>query len=124
MSRPAQQHGEPADEAFGRAVKMVMFSKRVTGRRLAAQLGMHESGLSKKLYGERPWMLSEQIAVADILGVDLRDLLGAMWTTPGAPAGQNEGGQPTRQKVARKTSAPDLAKVIPIRPEHAMAVGQ
>src|SRR4249920_1160092 len=109
MMRPSAVHGEPADEAFGRAVKMEMFRRRVTNRRLAQALGLHESAVGKKLHGERPWTLGEMIQVADWLDVDLRDLLGVMWGTPGAPSGQIGVGQPTRQKVSRKASEHGLA---------------
>ena len=107
MSHPARTGTELPDAAFGRAVKMVMFS---------------EAGLSMKLHGKRPWSLAEMIEVADWLDVDLRDLLGVMWNNP-APARRNpdehaEGLQPTRRKVDGK----GLAPVIPLRPGYAIAV--
>ena len=110
--------GLTPDAAFGQAVNTVMFGAKLTQTRLAKQLGMHQTALSKKLHGERPWTLAEMIQVADIL----RELLGAMWNGP-APVGRSvefSAGvvQPTRRKVDGK----GLAPVIPLRPGYAIAV--
>ena len=83
---PVSSDRPQADAAFGRAVHMVMYDKRMTQAKVATALGIHQTALSKKLRGERPWSLSEMVAVADLLRVDLRDLLGHMWTSPGTPA--------------------------------------
>lgn len=119
MTRPSTAHGEPADEAFGRAVKMVMFQRRITNRRLALTLGIHESALGKKLHGERPWTLTEMIATADWLRVDLRDLLGQMWTGPSPATGTEEFDAGGVQSTRRKVDGKGLAPVIPLRPRAA-----
>jgi transcriptional regulator with XRE-family HTH domain len=72
-----------ADEAFGLVVHEAMFAQRVSQTKLAAALSVHQTTLSKKLHGERPWTLADAIAIADALRLDLRDLLGRMWRDPG-----------------------------------------
>ena len=122
MSHPARTGTELPDAAFGRAVKMVMFSRGTTQRRLARHLGIREAGLSMKLHGKRPWSLAEMIEVADWLDVDLRDLLGVMWNNP-TPARRNPDEQAgTVRSTRRKVDAKGLAPVIPLRPGYAIAV--
>ncbi|HZC50886.1 MAG TPA: hypothetical protein VE441_00100, partial [Mycobacterium sp.] len=73
------------DSAFGRVVHMAMFDHRMTTRRLAREMEMHETYLSKKILGQRPWTLAEMIRVANILQLDLRDMLAGMWPTAPPP---------------------------------------
>lgn len=71
------------DEAFGLVVHEAMYSKHVTQVKMAAALGITQGALSKKLRGHRPWTLAETVRTADVLRVDLRDLLAKMWGDPG-----------------------------------------
>ncbi|MBA2559950.1 MAG: hypothetical protein H0V07_08695 [Propionibacteriales bacterium] len=75
------------DELIGERVHHEMWRRRVTQLRLADLLGITQSGVSKKLRGERPWFASELLTVADVLGVGLESLYGITGTsdTPGAP---------------------------------------
>ncbi len=70
------------DVLFGEAVATAMFRKKRSQKKVAASLGISQPTLSRKLHGERPWSLVEAIRVADVIGVDLRDLLPQMWTGP------------------------------------------
>ena len=74
-----------ADTALGRVLHQAMWDQRVTQIRLAAELGIDQSALSKKLRGLRPWTFAEFIACADFLGVDARKLLTDMWGPDGRP---------------------------------------
>ncbi len=118
-SRP---RGLTPDQAFGRAVNTVMFGAKLTQTRLAKQLGMHQTALSKKLHGERPWTLAEMIQVADILGVDLRELLGTMWNGPGTSSRTPEFSAGGLESTRRKTPAKGIAPVIPIGRNHERAM--
>ena len=82
------------DLAFGRAVHMAMYRKGITQKRLAEHLGCHQTALSKKLHGQRPWTLAELITVADFLREDARDLLVAMWGEPGEPTAASRRNNP------------------------------
>lgn len=75
----ARESVPTADEAFGLVVHEAMFRTRVSQVKMASTLSVHQSTLSKKLHGERPWSLEDMISVADALRVDLRDLLSEMW---------------------------------------------
>jgi plasmid maintenance system antidote protein VapI len=43
---------------------------------VAKRLGISASGMSRLLYGERRMTLDEGVRLADLLGVDVRELLG------------------------------------------------
>ena len=58
------------DAEIGRRVHMRMFDRRVTGVALAQLLGVDQSGLSKRLRGERGWSAE-----------NLRDAAAALETT-------------------------------------------
>ena len=111
--------GLTPDQAFGQAVNTVMFGAKLTQTRLAKQLGMHQTALSKKLHGERPWTLAEMIQVADILDIDLRELLAAMWNGPASVGRSVEFSAGVVQPTRRKVDAKGLAPVIPLRPRAA-----
>ena len=107
----ARWYEKPAkpDEAFGRAVHMAMFDRRVTQASMAKRTGIEQSLLSKKLHGVRPWSLGDMILVADALQLDLRDILGEMWRGPGSPTAK--AADPTRPKFSPKIAT------ISARPE-------
>ncbi len=78
---------ETMDQAIGRRVHTLMWERRVTNRAMAPSLGMDESGLGRRLRGERGWS-AEQVWLAHrYLNVPLEAIYGE--TTPGGvgPAG-------------------------------------
>lgn len=74
-----------ADTALGLAIHTAMFRQRYTQTRLARELGIDQSALSKKLHGSRPWTFAEFIGCADRLRIDARELLSEMWGPNGYP---------------------------------------
>lgn len=69
------------DTEVGRAVHARMWDARITQTAVAPRLGLTQSGLSKKLRGDRPWTLDELFAAAEVLDCDVRDLLPPRATT-------------------------------------------
>lgn len=63
------------NRAIGERVRLVMWRKKVTQTALAAQLGMSQPGLGKKIHGERAWSVEDLLQVAEALGVQVGDLL-------------------------------------------------
>lgn len=64
------------DEIIGERVVLAMWRKRKSQAELAAELGVHQSSLSNKLRGKRPFFAREIGAVAAALDVDPAWLLG------------------------------------------------
>lgn len=93
MTSAAQDSVPTADEAFGLVVHETLFKKRMTQVKLAAALGITQAAVSKKLKGQRPWTLTDQIAAADALREDLRDLLTQMWRDDPGTASFKAGGR-------------------------------
>lgn len=70
------------DEIVGANVHMLMWARKITQVALAGKMGIDQSGLSKRLRGERSWSLDEVDAAARILGVTVVELLERKWYTP------------------------------------------
>lgn len=91
------------DEALGRLIHQVMWDKKISQERLAARLGIHQTTLSKKLRGERPWSFAEMIEVSDALDINALDLLKDLWGPGVIPQRKVVGGlaegQPTQPYV-------------------------
>jgi transcriptional regulator with XRE-family HTH domain len=64
-----------ADQLIGERIHQIMWRQRVTQGQLAARLGLTQTGVSKKIHGERPWFASELIAVAKVLNTQVSALL-------------------------------------------------
>jgi transcriptional regulator with XRE-family HTH domain len=64
-----------ADQLIGERIHHLMWRKRMTQGQLAARLGLTQTGVSKKVHGERPWFASELIAVAEALNTQVSALL-------------------------------------------------
>lgn len=56
-------------------VRAMMARKRITGKSLAARLGMTEMALSRRINGSVDFSVGELVAVAVELGCDVADLL-------------------------------------------------
>jgi transcriptional regulator with XRE-family HTH domain len=64
-----------ADQLIGERIHQIMWRQRLTQGQLAAKLGLTQTGVSKKIHGERPWFASELIAVAKALNTQVSALL-------------------------------------------------
>jgi len=63
------------DTQVGKAIHSHMWDRHITQTAMAPRLGMTQSGLSKKLRGDRPWTLEELYRAADALGCEVEELL-------------------------------------------------
>jgi transcriptional regulator with XRE-family HTH domain len=66
-----------ADQLIGERIHQIMWRQRLTQGQLATKLGLTQTGVSKKIHGERPWFASELIAVAKALNTQVSALLPA-----------------------------------------------
>ena len=66
------------DTQVGKRIHSRMWDRHITQTAMAPRLGMTQSGLSKKLRGDRPWTLDELYRAADALGCTLEELLPRM----------------------------------------------
>ena len=73
------------DTQVGKAIHLHMWDLHITQTSLAPKLGMTQSGLSKKLRGDRPWTLDELYRAAAALDCNVVDLLPS-----GSPIGEYE----------------------------------
>lgn len=73
---------ETMDEAIGRRVHALMWERRVTNRSMAPSLGMDESGLGRRLRGERGWSAEQVWSAATFLNVPIATLYGGDTFTP------------------------------------------
>ena len=96
------------DRVIGANVHNLIREKRISGRALAAALGTSESGLSRRLRGERRWMAKHVADAARILEVSPVDLYGADTTdvgTPFCPAHPDGAASPCRDCGRARLSA-------------------
>lgn len=76
------------DEQIGERVHQVMWRRKISQTDLAAKLDIHQSALSNKLRGKRPFFAREIIAIAGELDVNPAYLLGHTNNPhPGGPDG-------------------------------------
>ena len=64
-----------AHEAIGISVNQLLFTRKITRRRLGAALGIQGEAVSKKLRGQSRWTIEEVYAMAEFFELDLMDLL-------------------------------------------------
>ena len=57
------------DAAIGRRVHHLMWDRKLTQTALGSRIGINQSGLAKKLRGQRGWSADELVVVARELGV-------------------------------------------------------
>ncbi|WP_055939091.1 helix-turn-helix domain-containing protein [Microbacterium sp. Leaf179] len=87
-----------ADAITGQKVRELMRERRISQEALGHVLGTTQKGASRKLAGERSWMLDELLAVAAFLEVPVSNLLPDADYEP-VPAGRGRAGETTDQKV-------------------------
>lgn len=63
------------DQLIGERIHHLMWRQRMTQGHLAALLGITQTGVSKKIHGERPWFAAELIGVARALNTQVSALL-------------------------------------------------
>lgn len=72
---------ESLDQHIGRTVHGILWERRITQRRLAAELGLDETMVSKMLRGVRSWSIAELLRTAAFLELPVTDLLpSGAWT--------------------------------------------
>jgi transcriptional regulator with XRE-family HTH domain len=59
------------DAIIGRRVHHLMWDRQLTQTSFGSRIGMHQSGLAKKLRGQRGWSADELVVVARELGVSV-----------------------------------------------------
>lgn len=77
-------------------IRVALVRRRMSGKRLAHETGMSQSAISARLTGVTPIDLNELEKIADVLGVDLRDLL---------PARARDGGGTTNARYRQTAVA-------------------
>jgi transcriptional regulator with XRE-family HTH domain len=63
------------DVLIGERIHQIMWRQRMTQGQLAARLGLTQTGVSRKIRGERPWFARELLAVAEALNTQVSALL-------------------------------------------------
>lgn len=63
------------DVLTGALVHQLMFRRKITQTRMAAEMLISQSGLSKKLHGKVAWSLTDLAYAAAVLDVDIVDLI-------------------------------------------------
>jgi transcriptional regulator with XRE-family HTH domain len=63
------------DQLIGERIHHLMWRQRMTQARLAKVLGITQTGISKKIHGDRPWFASELLDVAAALNTQVTALL-------------------------------------------------
>jgi transcriptional regulator with XRE-family HTH domain len=64
------------DAEIGRRIHTLMWDQRVTQTALGAELGVGQSGLGRRLRGERGWSAAELLIVSQVLQVSVAYLFG------------------------------------------------
>lgn len=59
----------------GERIHAVMWRQKMSQTRLAPMLGLSQSVLSRKIRGDVPWWLAEVFTAAQVLGVDVSELV-------------------------------------------------
>jgi len=75
MSITQAQRGN-LDYEVSRRVNMLMWERKTTQVKLAKQLGVGQSGLSKKVRGDVGWSVADLVAVSAALGTTVAYLVG------------------------------------------------
>lgn len=65
------------NEAVAAIVRAEMARRKITQLVIADALGVSNAAVSRRLSGHVPWDVNELVVVADVLGMDPRDLLPA-----------------------------------------------
>jgi transcriptional regulator with XRE-family HTH domain len=63
------------DVLIGERIHQIMWRQRMTQGQLAARLGLTQTGVSRKIRGERPWFARELLQVAAALNTQVSALL-------------------------------------------------
>lgn len=93
------------DAEIGRRVHTLMWDRRITQKALGERLGVGQSGLGRRLRGERGWSASELRGVSETLGVSVGFLFGE----PDGPSVGPAGIEPTTSTVQSGHLAPITA---------------
>jgi len=64
-------------ETIAATIRAELARRKLTQEGLAAALGLSQPNVSRRLAGATPWNVEELAAVADLFGMEVRDLLPA-----------------------------------------------
>ncbi len=67
--------GYSVNECIGATVNQYLFDRHITKTRLAEALGIAQTNASKKVRGTVTWSAEDLLAAADLLEVDVQDLM-------------------------------------------------
>lgn len=76
MNAQEQHEHESLDIITGRRIHQLLWDRRLKQTQLAELLGMQQSGVGKKLRGERAWSLDELHTIASAFGTTVAYLIG------------------------------------------------
>lgn len=62
-------------ERFNERVEFMCAKRGISKKSLITALGISRSAFYAKLAGVRPWLLDEALKIADVLGVQIADLV-------------------------------------------------
>lgn len=62
-------------ERFNERVELMCAKRGISKKSLITALGISKSAFYAKLAGVRPWLLDEALKIADVLGVQIADLV-------------------------------------------------
>lgn len=62
-------------ERFNERVELICAKRGISKKSLITALGISKSAFYAKLAGVRPWLLDEALKIADVLGVQIADLI-------------------------------------------------
>jgi transcriptional regulator with XRE-family HTH domain len=62
-------------EGVAEELRALLARRQISGKQLAAHLGISQFAVSRRLRGETPFTVDELTAIAEFLGVSLHDLL-------------------------------------------------
>ena len=121
MSQIEAVSPEPLDVAVGRRVHMLMWEQRITQTQLGRRIGVDQSGLGRRLRGERGWSLDDLAATARELGVSMAYLLGESDSTkprPDGPDGAREEKLPgldsNQEPIGSQPGMRPIVRLIPL----------
>ncbi len=72
---PADISGDNPEARVSERIVLLMFRKKITQTAMAKALGVSQSAVSWKLHGRSRWTLADLVTVAEVLSVDLDEVL-------------------------------------------------
>lgn len=100
-----QQTTADVDQAVGERIHLLIWKARLQQKDIAKTLGMDPAALTRRLRGTTPWKIGELLAVAQILGVTLDELI-PPHDELGAPPGVSSDNAPAESRCTVPLAEP------------------